>query len=97
LLAALGAGCVGQLPPPTSADALRASAQWPGTTVEELASGRRLYVQRCSGCHALHRPSEKPPEAWPRYVREMTERSKLDEARAQAITRYLVVAAGAPR
>lgn len=95
LLAALG--CAGQLPPPTEADALRASARYPGTTVADLTEGRRLYVERCSGCHALVRPQAKGPDEWPKLVAEMTERAKLPEATAQQIVRYLVVASGAPR
>jgi hypothetical protein len=82
---------------PTEADAVRASVEWPGTTVAALTAGRRLYVQRCSGCHALYRPESRPPTAWPKIVRDMAVRSKLTEAMAQDITRYLVVAAGAPR
>jgi cytochrome c1 len=95
--ALLGAGCAGQLPPPTAADALRASAQWPGTSVDELARGRKLYIEHCSGCHALYRPTDRPAEVWPKVVREMTVRSKLTDDKASEITRYLVVASGAPR
>ncbi len=95
-LVAAAAGCAARLPPPTEADALRASVRWPGTTVAELARGRSLYIDHCSGCHALHRPTELPPSAWPRIVGEMEERSRLDPVTAAAMIRYLVVAAGAP-
>jgi hypothetical protein len=93
----LAVGCAGQLPPPTEADALRASARYPGTTVTDLAHGRRMYVERCSGCHALVRPHTKGPDEWPKFVAEMTERAKLDPGAAQEIVRYLVVTSGAPR
>ena len=89
-------GCAG-LPPPNEADALRASVQFPGTTVAALVRGRQLYIDHCSGCHTLVRPQAKPPQAWPKVVREMTERSKLSEATAAEITRYLMVASSAPR
>jgi hypothetical protein len=91
------AGCAGQLPPPSEADALRASARYPGTTVADLARGRKMYVERCSGCHALVRPDRKGPDEWPKLVAEMTDRAKLNEDVAQEILRYLVVASGAPR
>jgi hypothetical protein len=91
------AGCAGQLPPPTEADALRASSRYPGITVQDLSRGRRMYVEHCSGCHALVRPQIKGPDEWPKLVAEMTERAKLNESTAQEILRYLVVASGAPR
>ena len=93
----LAAGCAGRIPPPTEADALRASVQWPGTTVQALAHGRQLYIEHCSGCHALYRPEQKPPEAWPKIVKEMTGRARLTEAKVEEISRYLMVAAAAPR
>jgi mono/diheme cytochrome c family protein len=95
-LALLGA-CAGQLPPPTEADALRARAQFPGTTVEELTRGRKLYVAHCSGCHALVPPHDKAPDQWPKLLEEMKARAKLKEDTAAEILRYLVVASGAPR
>jgi hypothetical protein len=94
---ALALGCAGPILVPTDADAVRASVDWPGTTVAELSEGRRLYLQRCTSCHSLYRPESRPPGAWPKIVREMTSRSKLTEAAAHEITRYLVVASGAAR
>jgi len=91
------AGCAGQLPPPTDADALRASARYPGTTVAALAHGRQMYIERCSGCHALVRPHQKGPDEWPKLVAEMTDRAKLSDDVAQEILRYLVTASSAPR
>jgi hypothetical protein len=90
-------GCAGPILVPTDADAVRASVDWPGTTLLELTEGRRLYLQRCSGCHALYRPESRPPGAWPKIVRDMAVRSKLTEASARDVTRYLVVASGAAR
>jgi mono/diheme cytochrome c family protein len=97
LLLAFVLGCAGQIPPPTDADALRASARYPGTTVADLAHGRELYIEHCSHCHSLHRPTEQPASAWPKIVREMTKRAKLDGASTEELIRYLVVASEAPR
>jgi mono/diheme cytochrome c family protein len=93
---ALGAACAGQIPPPTEADALRASAQFPGTTVAALIRGRSLYIEHCSGCHSLFSPRSQPPAVWPKIVHEMAVRSKLDDATAAELARYLVVASTAP-
>jgi mono/diheme cytochrome c family protein len=89
-------GCAARIPPPTDADVLRASARFPGTTLESLARGRNLYFDHCSSCHSLQRPTSQPAAAWPKFVREMTERAKLDEPQAEALIRYLVVASEGP-
>lgn len=96
LVALVLAGCAGRIPEPTQADALRAATRWPGTTVESLAHGRALYVERCSGCHALHLPHEKPADAWPALVHKMAPRSKIDAPTEQEIARYLTITASAP-
>ena len=93
LLLALAAGCAARVPPPTQADALRASAQWPGTTLDALVRGYRLYLERCSACHALELPRTQVPEAWPRIVGEMAERSRLDVGEVAQVIRYLMTAA----
>jgi hypothetical protein len=96
-LTALLAGCAGKLPAPTEADALRASAQFPGTTVADLGRGRNLYVERCASCHALVKPQQKSPAEWPKFVKEMDDRAKLGPNVSAEILRYLVVASAAPR
>jgi mono/diheme cytochrome c family protein len=93
LLLLLAGGCASRLPPPTDADALRASARWPGTTLANLVRGRALYIDHCSGCHVLHLPTERPPAAWPGIVTEMEKRSRLDPEKSTALVRYLVIAA----
>lgn len=88
----LAAACVGQLPDPTDAHVAAASAQWPGTTRAQLVEGRRLYVNRCSGCHSLVLPSALAAGSWPSAVDEMAERSQLSPEEAATVTRYLVAA-----
>jgi hypothetical protein len=90
------AACAGQIPPPTEADVLRAATGFPGTTLADLDLGRSLYVGHCSGCHNLHRPDAYSPDKWPGMIDEMREKAKLEPAEAVYVTRYLVVAAGAP-
>lgn len=85
------------LPQPTAADASRGSAHFPGLTLNELHQGRSLYVSRCGSCHVLKRPVELPPEQWQVEVDEMRTKNgvKLSDDEAQAIVRYLSVAASA--
>jgi len=93
-LAACGASAV---PEPTAADASRGSLHFPDVTLNELAQGRSLYLNRCGACHALKRPSELQPEQWQAEVGEMRAKNgvKLSDTEAQAIVRYLSVAATA--
>lgn len=97
LLAGLAACGSAPLPQPTAADASRGSAHFPGLTLNELHQGRSLYLSRCGGCHALKRPVELPAEQWQVEVDEMRAKNgvKLTDDEAQAIVRYLSVAASA--
>jgi mono/diheme cytochrome c family protein len=94
MLAACGSAAV---PEPTLADASRGAAHFPDVTLGELQRGRALYVSRCGSCHTLKRPVELPPEQWQEEVSEMRSKNgvKLSDAEAQAIVRYLAVAASA--
>jgi cytochrome c5 len=95
--AALGACGGSAVPEPTVADASRGSAHFPDLTLSELQHGRTLYVSRCGSCHSLKRPAELPPEQWQKEVSDMRDKNgvKLSDAEAQAIVRYLAVAATA--
>jgi cytochrome c5 len=98
LLAAALAACGGSaIPHPTAADAARGSAHFPDLTLSELSQGRTLYVSRCGSCHTLKRPAELPAAQWQTEVVEMRAKNgvKLSDAEAQAIIRYLAVAASA--
>jgi mono/diheme cytochrome c family protein len=90
-------GCAGQVPQPTDAHVAVAAAQWPGTTRATLAQGRRLYVDRCSGCHSLVVPGAQPAASWPSAVDEMADRARLSPREADVVVRYLVAVAEAAR
>jgi mono/diheme cytochrome c family protein len=94
VLAMLGAGaCASQLPVPAAVDVRRAEALWPGTTQQDLADGRALYVGRCSSCHTLALPHEFKRSQWAEFVNEMADAANLDQSEREKITRYLVVMA----
>ncbi|HEX2877492.1 MAG TPA: cytochrome c [Polyangiaceae bacterium] len=98
VLAALSAcGGSSPFPEPTAADQARGSAHFPDVTLSELSHGRTLYVSRCGSCHALKRPLELAPAQWQAEVTEMRSKNgvKLSDSEAQAIIRYLTVAATA--
>lgn len=92
LLAGGALGCAGGIPPVSPEHLARARATWPDADHASLVEGRRLYVARCSGCHALHRPREYPAPAWGPLVDRMTARSRISAVERERIVRYLTVA-----
>ena len=79
-------------PAPQSADVARIEQQFPDTTLPELETGRRVYLSRCTSCHAPVAPQSIPASRWPDEVREMSERARLGEQEA-AVIKYLVAQA----
>lgn len=94
--AALAGACSGGIPHADPAAVTRARVRWPEITTAELELGRDRYVARCSGCHALHRPSEQSPRAWKELVEKMAPRAKLSGEDRELIRRYLTVMSVAP-
>jgi mono/diheme cytochrome c family protein len=94
-LAALTACGSPAIPRPTTADVSRGALSFPDLTLDELSHGRSLYVSRCGSCHALKAPAELSAGRWQEEVSEMRSKNgvKLSDEEAQAIVRYLSVAA----
>jgi len=93
--ALLGLSACTSLPQPTPADVTRAQTAYPHVTLERLAQGRKTYVGNCSGCHALHLPSDYPANKWPALITEMqqVQRVKLSSEQRQQIEEFLVAMA----
>jgi mono/diheme cytochrome c family protein len=81
----LVSSCSSSLYFPTAADA---SAE---TSLEELNEGRRLYTNYCSGCHALHLPTQFSEEMWNETLDKMQLRSKTTNSEKAIILKYLIV------
>ena len=96
-IAVVFSACSAALDHPTPQDAQWASREWPGTTVQDLANGRALYVGKCSSCHNLHLPAEHTPEEWKGYVAYMTADAKITPEEAAAIARYLAATSARTR
>jgi len=92
-------GCASYLVQPTPEDVQWAMAQGHETTLQELQQGRTLYVQKCAGCHNLHRPDEYAPEEWDVQLDEMTQEEDvvLSPEQRELIGRYLMVASARVR
>lgn len=88
--------CATAVPVPGAAQLRQARERWPELSQEELVEGRDLYVSRCSGCHNLRRPGEKPVAYWEHWMTEMSSKGQLPPEEASKVLRYLVGAAKAP-
>lgn len=86
--------CIPVLVEPTLDDVALARARWPEITLESLHEGRALYVRKCAGCHALHRPEEYPADDWNGLITQMIEKQdvELEPHERDGIERYLVTA-----
>ena len=94
---ALAAACAAALRHSTPADVTLVSPKWPGTTVDDLERGRRLYVRRCSGCHTLILPSAHAPDDWPVLVDAMAEKARLKPAEREDVVRFLTAVSASSR
>jgi len=59
-------------------------------------AARTLYQDRCSACHALHRPTEFTANQWPSILKIMTMRAALAPNEAELVTKYLQMHAKVP-
>jgi mono/diheme cytochrome c family protein len=58
-------------------------------TVEELVTGRKLYIENCGSCHALHNPNEYTHDQWINEVSDMQERAQINDSSRELILKYL--------
>lgn len=70
---------------PAQSDASRV-----GQPLAELQAGLAIYRSHCGGCHMLFPADSQPADQWPKWVQEMSERSKLTPEEEQTLTHYLV-------
>jgi mono/diheme cytochrome c family protein len=91
------AACAGSgaIPHPTPTHLEYAERGGYTATLPSLENGRRLYVNRCSGCHTLYSPSAFKAQDWPRLVRDMQANAEINEDQVRDITRYLFAVAAA--
>lgn len=85
------AACTYAPPQATPADAQRGNV-----ALAELAEGRTLLIEKCSGdggCHRTPLPQDVRATEWPHHVHEMAERANIDHRQKKLIEQYLVVMA----
>lgn len=59
-------------------------------SLEDLKTGREIYVKKCSSCHQLHLPNQYTEKAWKANLTEMQDRAKITDAEKQLIYQYIV-------
>lgn len=62
----------------------------PTVSLEDLKTGREIYVKKCSSCHQLHLPSQYNEKVWSANLAEMQTRAKITDAEKQLIYQYIV-------
>ena len=83
-------GCITAIPIITENQYKIISNRWPGTTIQELHTGRQLYIDRCAGCHSLHEPSALTDEEWRKALDKMQLKANLTIAEKELVLKYLL-------
>jgi len=59
------------------------------TSLSELQAGRKLYVQKCGGCHTLYLPEKYTKAEWQHWINKMDTKVKMDTLEKEQILKYL--------
>ena len=98
LAAVLWLGCGGPrmgLPEPTAKHLDYAGRNGQATSLTSLQHGRKLYVNRCSACHALYMPAQFKADEWPALVERMADNAKLNPDQKRDVLGYVSAVAAA--
>jgi len=93
-LAALLSACAAFIPEPEPAD-----AGGDASLLRDLRYGRRLYIDKCGGCHRLYDVDSFADDAWRQHIQEMIDRGnvKLTAGEHDLLARYLTTLNAKPR
>lgn len=87
------AGPLGGLPEPTARHLGYTRSNGQATSLTSLQHGRKLYVNRCSACHALYKPAQFKAAEWPTLVERMAGNAKLNPDQKRDVLGYLAAVA----
>ena len=57
--------------------------------IEELKSGRKIYVNKCGSCHTLRLPEKFTRTQWTEAMVKMQKKAKISDEEKQLILNYL--------
>ena len=63
---------------PLDTDLVNVQHHHPDIKIQDLKTGYKLYKEQCSGCHALHHPSEYSITQWDSILPEMFSQAKIN-------------------
>ncbi|MFA5833333.1 MAG: hypothetical protein WDA22_07650 [Bacteroidota bacterium] len=89
ILIVCAAGCSTSIPIPSEDDLPVKPAMQNSISIEDLRSGRQLYITKCSGCHSLYLPSTYSAPQWDTILPMMALKSKITEIESGRIKQYL--------
>ena len=58
-------------------------------TTKEITSAQKIYVAKCAKCHRFYEPTNYAVSDWRTWMEKMNKKSKLKEAQASLLIRYL--------
>lgn len=61
-----------------------------GVPLDQLTSGRELYVSKCSSCHSLYNPARFNEAEWDKNLAKMQPKAKISDQQKKLIREYLV-------
>lgn len=82
-------GCGSSIPFPMESDLPVIQFRWNNSTVKELQFGRNIYIDKCSGCHGLKKPSAYTMTEWDTIIAIMSPRGKLTTGESELVRKYL--------
>ncbi len=59
-------------------------------TLEELTTGREVYVRHCSSCHNLYEPKQFAVSRWKEVLPTMQHKAKITVEEIELISKYLL-------
>lgn len=65
------------------------SQQTSATSLSEMQAGRKLYIQKCGGCHTLYLPEKYTTLQWQHSLDIMAPKVSLDILEKSLILKYL--------
>ena len=78
----------------SDADATRAAAKYPGSSLASLQKGKTLYEDNCGKCHGLKSTTAYNEEQWGKHVKRMAPKAKIDKPTEELILQYVVTMCG---
>ncbi len=66
-----------------------ANQETASVSITDLQAGRKLYIQKCSGCHTLFLPEKYTKDEWHYWINKMEVKVQMDSLDKHRILTYL--------